>query len=245
MRWEAMVQGILKQLGVEIHRTLPGAHYMTCAPFAYSTYRPWFESPFQRIYAPIAERTDVTPDRAYVLRELCFQSLPIEGDAAECGVYRGGTAFLLADIFARQTSRPVALHLFDTFSGMPASANEDPSAHREGDFGDTSLSDVQRYLAGFSNVIFHPGLIPGTFTGVVMQRFAFVHIDVDLYRSVRDCCEFFYPRLSPGGYMVFDDYGFAQYRNSARKAVDEFFDSTPERPLVLSTGQCVVLKRGR
>ena len=34
------------------------------------------------------------------------------------------------------------------------------------------------------------------------------HIDVDIYQSVRDCISFIYPRLSPGGFMIFDDYGF-------------------------------------
>jgi hypothetical protein len=42
--------------------------------------------------------------------------------------------------------------------------------------------------------------------------------------------------------MVFDDYGFPHYRDAARKAVDEFFADKAERPIVLGTGQCVVLK---
>ena len=74
------------------------------------------------------------------------------------------------------------------------------------------------------------------------QRFAFVHVDVDLYSSVRDCCEFFYPRLSGGASMVFDDYGFPHYRDAAKRAVDEYFADKPERPLVLASGQCVVVK---
>src|SRR6185369_9093531 len=131
----------------------------------YSTYRPWFEDWFQRLFAPIAERTEVTPDRAYVLRQLCLQSLHIEGGMVECGVYRGGTAFLLADTIARHAERPVSLDLFDTFRGMPEAARNDPSAHRPGDFGDTSLASVQKYLAGFSNVAFHAGSIPDTFAG--------------------------------------------------------------------------------
>ena len=33
------------------------------------------------------------------------------------------------------------------------------------------------------------------------------YVDVDIYASVLSCCEFFFPRLNPGGVMVFDDYG--------------------------------------
>lgn len=242
MRWEAIIQQTLKRFGVEIHRTLPGSEYMQCAPFTYSTYRPWFESGFEREYGRIAAHTEVTPDRAYVLRQLCRHALHLDGDVAECGVYRGGTAFLLAETIANHSRRPVQLDLFDTFAGMPKSADADASAHREGDFGDTSLTAVQQYLSGYANVAFHPGFIPESFAGLQRQLFSFVHVDVDLYASVRDCCEFFHPRLARGGVMVFDDYGFPHYRDAARKAVDEFFASRLEVPIVLATGQCFVVK---
>ena len=41
--------------------------------------------------------------------------------------------------------------------------------------------------------------------------------------------------------MVFDDYGFASCPG-ARKAVDEFFNDKPERPLVLPTAQAIVMR---
>jgi O-methyltransferase len=66
-------------------------------------------------------------------------------------------------------------------------------------------------------------------------------VDVDIYRSVLDCCRFFYPRLVTGGAIVFDDYG----RNScpgAKAAVDEFFADTPEQPVYVATGQAFVVK---
>jgi hypothetical protein len=242
VNWEVILQGFCRRLGFEIHRTLPGAEYVQCTPFTYSTYRPWFEERFQRIYAPIVDRTEVTPDRCYVLDELARHCLHLDGEVAECGVYRGGTAHLFATTIAEHARRPVRLHLFDTFAGMPTAADTDASAHRQGDFGDTSLASVRAFLAAFPDVEFHAGVIPDTFRELGAERFALVHVDVDLYQSVRDCCVFFHPRLVNGGVMVFDDYGFPQYRDAARKAVDEFFADKPERPIVLGTGQCVVLK---
>ena len=59
-------------------------------------------------------------------------------------------------------------------------------------------------------------------TGI--ERLAFAHIDVDLYRSVLDCIEFAYPRLVAGGLIVFDDYGFPSCAR-ARQAVDQAFES--------------------
>jgi O-methyltransferase len=242
MRWESIVQGMSKLCGFEIHRTLPGAEYMQCAPFTYSTYRPWFEPWFQEIYAKVASNTEVTPDRCYTLYKLCLHCLHLDGDLAECGVYRGGTAFLLARTISEHSGRATRLHLFDTFAGMPAAADADPSPHKKGDFGDVSLESVRAYLTSFNDVSFYPGLIPDTFQHITSQRFSMIHIDVDLYSSVRDCCEFFYPRLLAGGMMVFDDYGLPHYKDAAKKAVDEFFREKAESPVVLTTGQCFVIK---
>jgi len=174
-----------------------------------------------------------------MLRQFARQCLHVAGDYAECGVYKGGTAHLLADTVRGSDKK---LLLFDTFGGMPESAESDASGHRQGDFGDTSLESVTQYLAGFEGVQFYPGFIPATFEPFKDRRFAFVHVDVDLYSSVADCCEFFYDRLSPGGILVFDDYGFKMYREAARRAVEEFFTEKPNPPIVLPTGQAVVIK---
>jgi len=74
------------------------------------------------------------------------------------------------------------------------------------------------------------------------ERFCFVHVDADIYRSVLDACAFFWPRLSPGGVLVFDDYGFESCPG-AKRAVDEYFAGAMDRPWYLPSGQCVVVKR--
>jgi len=84
--------------------------------------------------------------------------------------------------------------------------------------------------------------MPATFAEREKARIAFAHVDVDIYRSVLDCCEFIYPRLVQGGFMLFDDYGFASCPG-ARRAVDEFFLDAPETPIVLGTGQAFVIKQ--
>src|SRR5262245_10402180 len=73
------------------------------------------------------------------------------------------------------------------------------------------------------------------------NRYSFVHVDVDLYQSTLDCCEYFYTRLVPGGIMLFDEYGFPSARGE-KDAVDEFFSDKPESPIALPTGQGMVLK---
>ena len=69
-------------------------------------------------------------------------------------------------------------------------------------------------------------------------------VDMDIYPSVRDCCKSLWPLVVPGGSMVFDDYGFWHLRHAARQAVDEYFAGGPDQPIVLSTGQAIVIKSG-
>jgi O-methyltransferase len=193
---------------------------------------------FMRIFGKI-EYTLVDHARCYVLHQLAKQAAQLPGDLAEVGVYRGGTAKLLALTVAPRAKKD--LQLFDTFTGMPpADANAD--RHHEGDLGDTSLEAVQRSLRDCKNVYFYKGFFPDTASPIENSRFCMVHIDADIYKSVKDSCVFFYPRMEKGGIMVFDDYGFPSCPG-ARKAVNEFFSDKPEAPIYLPSGQCVVFRK--
>jgi O-methyltransferase len=181
-------------------------------------------------------------DSCYTIYQFCRHCLHLGGDFAECGVYRGGSAFLIASTLADSGIRRRELHLFDTFEGMPSTANDDPSGIKEGQFGDTSLTAVKDYLRDFPFLSFHPGYIPATLESVMDRRFAFVHIDCDLHLTTKDCLEFFYNRMVTGGVMIFDDYGYPIFRDSVKRAVDEFFCDKEETPISLRTGQCIILK---
>ncbi len=242
MDWKTPVLKMFLKMGYGIYKVGRGHEYNLCLPYDYYTYSPWFEEWFQRIYDKVKDHTMVTADRCYVIYRFCLHCLHFEGDFAECGVYKGGSAFLIADTLSNSSSQGKQVHLFDTFSGMPAIANQDPSGMKEGQLGDTSLNAVKDYLQKFPYVVFHPGIIPETFEAVKNRKFALVHIDVDLYQTAKDCCNFFYDRMPSGGVMIFDDYGFAPFRYSAKKAVDEFFSDKPEVLISLPTGQCVVIK---
>jgi O-methyltransferase len=208
-------------------------------------YRPLF-SPWNG-YGEFAEvlelarpYTLVSPDRLYLLFSVAINVSRLRGDFWECGVYKGGTARMLAELVRRHGAPGVRLHLFDTFAGMPETERA-VDFHREGDFSDTSLEAVKRAVGNEERVEFHPGWIPESFRELPEAPIALVHVDVDIYRSVWDCCETIYPRVQPGGAMVFDDYGFPTCAG-ARKAVDEFFAGKPEFPIVLGTGQALVIR---
>lgn len=202
---------------------------------------PWSTDPeFLRIFQSMRDRTLVDHVRCFMIYQLAQQALRTDGDFAEVGVYRGGTARLLAELAATERR---TVHLFDTFTGMPET-DPDKDWHRSGDFDDTSESAVRAFLAGFPGVEFHAGVFPATATAVEDRRFAFVHIDADIYTSVRDSCEFFYGRLESGGILLFDDYGQLTCPG-ARIAVDEFCSAHRMRPIYLTTGQCLVIRTAR
>jgi O-methyltransferase len=186
----------------------------------------------------IRHRTLVTQDKCFLLDRCLRHSLRVTTGAtavAECGVFKGGTAFLLASILKSENPE-LTLHLFDTFKGIPESSDCDMTA--VGDLANTSLESVQDFLRPFPVVVFHPGFIPNTFAGLREQRYCFVHVDVDNYRSTLSCCEYFYPRLLPGGMLICDDYLLP----GAKKAVNDFFATKPEVPIPMRSGQCLIVR---
>ena len=67
-----------------------------------------------------------------------------------------------------------------------------------------------------------PGYFQDTLAPTVGDRtFSFVHLDCDLYQSYRDCLTFFWPRLVPGGIILFDEYDDPSWPG-CNLAVDEF-----------------------
>lgn len=202
-------------------------------------YSPWLSKEFGKYYSIAAPRTLVSVDRCYVIYILLKQSLSLAGDIIECGVYRGGTAAMIAKVI-EESMAPKRLLLFDTFGGMPKT-DLSRDYHKEGDFADTSADQVEAFVDAPGIAVLRKGLIPETFRGLESQRIAFAHIDVDIYKSIIDSLEFIWPRLVRGGVIVFDDYG-APTCPGAREAVDDFFAETSTYPLCLPTGQAIVFK---
>lgn len=202
---------------------------------ARAQWRPMDE--FEAILASgVREATVVDLSRLYLLYQWLLMTLRLPGDCIEVGSFRGGTAKLISETLLRRNASG-ELHLFDTFAGMPEQLSFD-EAGLKGCFADTSVEAVRRLLANNPRVHLHAGIFPETIPPELRShRFRFAHIDVDIERSVRDCLDFVYPRLLPGGVIVIDDYGHAECPGATR-AVEAFFEGKPETvvqmPLVSS-----------
>jgi O-methyltransferase len=231
------IKAALRAVGISVQLApLPGA--IRDRDLYDPKFQPWRSREWRAKLKDGDPRSLVSLDRKYVLSTLLDIALrKASGDVAECGVYQGGTAIIFAEQLEGKERR---LCLFDTFEGMPETdPHED--LHRKGDYADTSLAGVQGYLARFAFIDYFPGLIPASLVPVAQRTFCFVHVDLDLYDAIAAASAFFYPRMAPGGVIVYDDYGAGDCPG-ARKAVDEFYADKPVTPLVLATGQCIVFR---
>jgi O-methyltransferase len=174
----------------------------------------------QKIKDLVAKNTLVDWPRLEVLKEQLERTSVLPGVVAEVGVYKGGTALWILG----HTKKLV--YLFDTFTGMPKVSDKD--LHHEGDFSDTSFEAVFALLQlnqSRSFFLMEQGLFPSeTAEGIVGERFSFVHLDVDIYTSVRDSLEFFWPRVVDGGVIILDDYNEPNCPG-AKLAGDEFAEN--------------------
>jgi len=190
---------------------------------------------FEEIMRAIESHTLLPYDRCYFIYQIARNASRLEGDFAEFGVYKGGSAYLISMAAKNKT-----VHLFDTFTGMPE-VNKPIDKHSKGDFADTNLENVQKFLNN-KNFVFYKGFFPDTTASLESEiKFSLVHIDVDIYKSLEDALEFFYQRVVPGGVILFDDYDSLKCPG-IKKAIDEFLEKKPERVIRTTFHQAMLIK---
>lgn len=174
-------------------------------------------------------------DRKFVLSQLLNVVASVPGDTVECGVFEGASSYLIC---RRTRGLGKDHHVFDSFEGVSQPGDLDGSHWEKGSLS-CGIDAVAGRLQEFPFARLYKGWIPARFGEVADRRFCFVHIDVDLYQPTADALKFFYERMSPGGLMLFDDYGFTTCPG-ARRAVDEFLADKKQVLVHLPTGQAFV-----
>jgi hypothetical protein len=178
--------------------------------------------------------------RSFYTLDRIVRSMPkIEGSVAECGVFQGEALFGVTNLL-RQRNCNVRVFGMDSFEGFPEPHKEDhlpdgslhPGALK-GHFNDTSYEAVsgRAQALGFdSQIKFYKGFFENTLHNLKDEKFSLVHLDCDLYQSYKECLNFFYDKVLPGGYIVFDEYSFSKdVYPGAQKAIDEFMADKPEK----------------
>jgi O-methyltransferase len=203
--------------------------------------------PFGEVAARVIRdgRTYLNVDRLYTLWQ-AVESLPSTTQAvAEVGVYRGGSAWFVAEAL-RRCGREVPFYVCDTFQGHVEVDEAVDGLHRPGaQFTRVKAEKVAKYLRGFPFVRVQVGDIRDTAPNLAAESaFGLVHLDVDVYPITRFCLDFFGPRIVPGGVLVLDDYGTITCEG-VKKAVDEFKETNPAfRVFHLLTGQAIMTNLG-
>lgn len=173
-----------------------------------ATYSPWLQDQeFMAIYEISKNNTLVDIYRCYELWSLIKQTNKLKGDVIEVGVYKGGTAGLLASA----VSKDATVFLCDTFSGVVKAGAKD-NRYIGGEHSDTSIEIISELFnkLNLSNFSILKGIFPDENSSLIEDRkFRFCHIDVDVYQSAKDIFDWVWQRMDRGGTIVFDDYGFA------------------------------------
>lgn len=232
------VRTALSKRGLSIQREI-GSDFSASTVETIGRVRPYTMTTVERIEA-VCSATE------YILR---YQ---IPGAFVESGVWLGGSSMAAALTLVRNGVTDRDFHLFDTFEGIPAPGEHDAliggdheslmkwwkkeNAKREGGAAwlDAPVEKVEANMAStgypLERVHCHPGLVEDAVPANAPEQIAFLRLDTDYYSSTKTELEVMFPRLSPGGVLIIDDYGFTA---GTRKAVDEFLETWSE-PLHLS-----------
>jgi O-methyltransferase len=161
----------------------------------------------------------------------------VDGDILEAGVWRGGASILARAVLraAGDTSRRV--FLADSFQGLPPPnpafpQDADSKLHEHRELA-IPLQTVQANFAKFDllddRVVFLKGWFRDTMPNAPVERLAVLRLDGDLYESTLDPLTHLFDRISPGGWVIVDDY----FIPACKAAVSDFLGARGLRPEII------------
>ena len=161
----------------------------------------------------------------FLLEKIIENGVP--GDVIETGVWRGGACIYMRAILLAHDQTDRVVWVADSFAGLPP-ADEERYPVDSGDIHHTfeqlavSLEDVQanfeRYGLLDPNVRFLKGWFKDTLPSAPIERLALLRLDGDMYSSTIEALDALYHKVSPGGFVIVDDFILPP----CRKAVEEF-----------------------
>jgi hypothetical protein len=168
----------------------------------------------------------------------------LAGDFVECGVNTGMYSLAICE-YLNLNSLDKTFWLFDTFRGIP----EDQISVEERDAGrmDENAAyfdcfDIARSnFAPYERAVLVKGVVPDTLRTVDIDSIAYLSIDMNIAYPERAAMEHFWPKLTPGAAVIFDDYGWERFKKQ-KEALDEFAVAQDIEILALPTGQGLLLK---
>ncbi len=170
----------------------------------------------------------------------------VPGSVAECGVFRGETLLLWAkflEIFC-MGDRSRCVYGFDHFQGLrnlrPEDGPENAAMHDGAYDASEDYDQLMALIELFDADRFAPRkpriqLVDGDARETLPRwaeanpgvRLSVLHLDFDLYEPTRAALEVLYPRVVPGGLVIFDEFGFENFPGETQAVEDYFGDALP------------------
>lgn len=172
--------------------------------------------------------------------ELCIKEIlekNIEGDFLEAGVWKGGASIFMRAILKAHSISDKTVWLADSFKGLPEPKAEYPEdkddKHHQFEELAISLNQVKNNFKVFDllddQVQFIEGWFHETLFHAPVNKLSLLRLDGDMYESTYVTLEALYHKVSIGGYIIVDDYG---YLESCRMAVHDFLDKHAINPVI-------------
>jgi len=195
----------------------------------------------------------IGPDTiAWRLNTLCWAArcgLQAGGDFVECGVFKGDMAWVVTQTLGIEIIPRYWLYdSFEGFSPKWSSADDYPQNPGFLDFANKHYRQegMYEYVAGrfapYEKVRVIKGFLPEALVQGSPERIGFLHIDLNSPRAEVAVLEKLFDCVTPGGVIVFDDYGWKLFHKQ-KEAEDEFMAKRGYEILELPTGQGLVVKR--
>jgi O-methyltransferase len=139
----------------------------------------------------------------------------VEGDFIETGVWRGGACIFMRAVLAAYGNTDRRVFVADSFEGLPepdpqrCPADRGSMYHAESYLA-VSREEVERNFAKYGllddRVVFLQGWFKDTLPSAPIEKLALLRLDGDMYESTLDALGNLYPKLSPGGFCIIDDF---------------------------------------
>ena len=189
----------------------------------YSTYAPWINSiDFLTTFKSLSKYALTPILQAWELYNLTQETEKVVGDVIEIGVFKGGTASIIAKKLKEMDSSR-KLYLCDTFAGVVKTSKND-SFYSDGDIkheDESFVEDLIKKTSAFKNFIILKGIFPDETAHLVSsKKFSLVHIDVDVYYSAKNIIDWIWPKMSKGGVLIAQDFGY-QASRGVTKIIEE------------------------
>jgi O-methyltransferase len=162
----------------------------------------------------------------YCVTEVIRNNIP--GDLIETGVWRGGAVIFMRAILEAYDVKDRIVWVADSFEGLPRPNAEKYVADRDDelykyDILRVSMEEVQNNFRKYNlldgQVKFLKGWFRDTLPSAPINKLAVLRLDGDMYESTTDALKNLYPKLSPGGFVIVDDY---QVIEACRLAVQDY-----------------------